>query len=115
MAHDEVKSKKIKADWSNYMDLLEAQSMAAFLSLEHSSAEKRDSYEQQAQEEKKQYELIENAFAASMGNDAIKELQQIKQRKYDAFDRSGKNIAPIGYHYFPTSFTPYTEELVVDK
>jgi len=48
--------------------------------------------------------------------EAVAQLKDVRSRKYDAFDRSGKKpMAPTGFHYFPTSIQPYVEELVPDK
>jgi hypothetical protein len=58
---------------------------------------------------------IEDGVAAAIGKEAVAQLEDIRSRKYDAFDRSGrKTMAPIGYHYFPTSIRPYVEEVVPD-
>jgi len=59
--------------------------------------------------------VIEDAMAAAIGKEAVAQLEDVRSRKYDTFDRSGKKpVAPIGYHYFPTSIRPYVEELVPD-
>jgi hypothetical protein len=113
--YDEPVAKNIKLDWLNYMYLLEHQRTTSFLSAETDDKERRETYAKEAWEQKLQYETIEDAFAASMGNHAIKQLQQIRQRKHSAFDRPGRNIAPVGFQYFPASFNPYSEKLIADK
>jgi hypothetical protein len=53
---------------------------------------------------------IEDGFAAAIGEEAIKQLQEVRDTSDDAFDRSGTmaptgyyyhwgRLAPIGYHY----------------
>ncbi len=56
-------------------------------------------------------ELIQNAFAAAIGAEAIEELRHVRSREADAFDRSGTQpMAPAGHHYFPVSLNPYVEK-----
>jgi hypothetical protein len=113
--YDEATAKKVRSDWLMYMYLLEQASTSKFLLLESEtdSCDRHTSYAEQAWEEKKGYMAIEDAFAAAIGKEAIKELQYVREREHDAFDRSGKKpIAPTEYHYFPVSLRPYDEELM---
>jgi hypothetical protein len=113
--YDEAMCKKLNSDWLEYLYLLEHQQTSNLLSLESSDQSKRASYLQEAWEGRKRYEMIEDGFSAAIGKKATEELRQIREMKYDAFDRSGRNAAPVGYHYFPASIRPYTEKLVPDK
>jgi hypothetical protein len=114
--YDEKTSDKIKSDWLEYMYLMEDKATFHSLSLETEVEKKRDAYAKEAVEARSKKELIENAFAATIGKKAIEQLEYARSRPHDAFDRSGKKpIAPIGYHYFPTSIRPYNEELVADS
>lgn len=107
----ETKSDKIKRDWLEYLNLLEEKKTLNFLSLETENDEKRDRYAKEADAAAKKIELIENGVAAAIGKEAIEQLEHTRSRDHGAFDRSGKKpMAPIGYHYFPTSIRPYVEE-----
>jgi hypothetical protein len=71
--------------------------------------------EEEAIEVNKIIKMIEDAMAAAIGEEAVAQLKDVRSKNSDAFDRSGKKpMAPIGYHYFPTSIRPYVEELVPD-
>jgi hypothetical protein len=110
--YDDVMTKKIKTDWLNYLDLLESQSTTDFLSLESSNEKKREAYGAEGWQMRQQYMAIEDGFAAAMGEEAIKELAQVRTAEYDSFDRSGrKPIAPEGFRYSLVSLHPYDEEL----
>jgi hypothetical protein len=109
--YDETKSDKIKRDWLDYLNLLEEKKSLNLLSLEIENDEKRDRYAREADSAAKKIELIENGMVAAIGKEAIEQLEHTRSRDCDAFDRSGKKpMAPIGYHYFPTSIRPYVEE-----
>jgi hypothetical protein len=61
--------------------------------------------------------MIEDAMAAAVGQEAVKQLEEVRSRLDDAFDHTGKKpMAPVGYHYWstPNSKRPYDEELVPD-
>jgi hypothetical protein len=111
-SYDESMSTKIRSDWLSYMYLLESESRSSFLSRETNNANEQERYGQDAWLERKQYVAIEDAFAAAIGNEAIEELQRVREAPHDAFDRSGrKPMASIGYSYVPVSLRPYDEEL----
>jgi hypothetical protein len=110
--YDDVMSKKIKTDLLDYLNLLETHSSTSFLSGESSDEKKRDTYGAEAWHMRQQYMAIEDGFAAAMGEEAIKELAQVRVAEHGSFDRSGrKPIAPEGFRYFPVSYHPYNEEL----
>jgi len=110
--YEETISTNIKSDWLNYMYLLESESKSTFLSFETINANDKESYEQTARLERKQYVAIEDGFAAAIGDEAIQELRRVREAPHDAFDRSGrKPMAPIGYLYVPVSLHPYDEDL----
>jgi len=110
--YDRSTSDKIRSDWLDYMSLLEHAGSSNFLSLQATNEEKRNLYKQWEWEERKAYMAIEEAFAAQIGKNAVKQLRRARDSEHDAFDRSGKEeMAPDGYHYFCVSFDPYKEEL----
>jgi hypothetical protein len=110
--YDDVMSKRVKTDWLDYLDLIEAQSTASFLGSESSDEKKQEAHDAEAWRMRQQYMAIEDGFAAAMGEEAIKELQQVRAAPHGSFDRSGrKPIAPEGFRYSPVSLHPYDEEL----
>ena len=110
--YDDVMSKKIKTDWLDYLDLLDSESRTSWLSGESRDEKKQEAYGAEAWQMRQQYMAIEDGFAAAMGEEAIKELAQVRAAEHGSFDRSGrKPMAPEGFHYFPVSFHPYEEEL----
>ena len=84
--HNKVKARRIRADWLMYMYLLEEQSMSVFLGVESENQGKGHSFYEDAWEERKSYQAIENAFAAAIGNEAIEQLRQVREREHNAFD-----------------------------
>ena len=109
--YDDEYTKKLRSDWYEYIQLLPQAKSARFLALETSNEVKASDYDQEAGSASRSIELIQNAFAAAIGADAIDQLLEIRSRDADAFDRSGRRpIAPIGHHYFPVSINPYIEE-----
>lgn len=113
--YTEAMAKELRADWLSYMSLLEGSCTSSFLSAEANSEAGREKYGKQYDDERRELEAIENAFAAQIGQEAVATLAEVRLRRYDAFDRGGRNLAPPGFHYFPTSFTPYVDGLVPDK
>ena len=115
--YDDEYVRKLRRDWCDYIELLPRAKTLRFLALEGDN-DKAALYDQEAEQASRSIELIQNAFAASIGEEAIQELQNVRNRNYDAFDRSGRRpMAPVGHRYFPTSISPYIEELmpVVEK
>lgn len=109
--YDDEYAKKLRRDWCEYIQLLPKAKSARFLALETSNEVKAADYDQEAGSASRSIELIQNAFAAAIGADAIEQLLEIRSRDADAFERSGRRpIAPIGHHYFPVSINPYIEE-----
>jgi hypothetical protein len=110
--YDELMANKIRRDWLTYMALLERHETSSFLSAESSAEDSRDAYDRHAWEERKSFMAVEDAFAAAIGVDAVEELRIVRAKQHDAFDRTGqKEIAPMGFRYFPISINPYIEEL----
>jgi hypothetical protein len=108
-------SDKLRSDWLDYMGLMDHRARLDFLAAETESEEERDKYSEEAHTERRKMTAIEDGVAAAIGQEAVALLEDVRSKKYDAFDRSGKKpMAPIGYHYFPTSIQPYVEELVPD-
>jgi len=110
--YDESISANIRSDWLSYMYLLESESKSSYRSFETINVNEKESHEQTASLERKQYVAIEDEFAAAIGNEAIEELRRVREAPIGAFDRSGrKPMAPIGYLYVPVSLHPYDEDL----
>src|SRR6516225_8860886 len=110
--YDESISANIRSEWLSYMYLLESESKSSYWSFETINVNEKESYEQTASLERKQYVAIEDEFAAAIGNEAIEELRRVRDAPIGAFDRSGrKPMAPIGYVYVPVSLHPYDEDL----
>jgi hypothetical protein len=110
-------SDKIKSDWLQYMHLMEERAMYVFLSSEAPDEEASKAPDQGADEAHRKLQMIEDAMAAAVGQEAVKQLEEVRSRPDDAFDHTGlKPMAPVGYHYWstPNSKRPYDEELVPD-
>lgn len=104
-------SKKLRRDWCEYIQLLSRSKTASFLALEENNDAKTQIYGREAESGLRSIEVIQNAFAAAIGPEAVEVLREIRSRDADAFDRSGRRpMAPMGYHYFPVSISPYAEE-----
>ncbi|WP_035383742.1 hypothetical protein [Ferriphaselus sp. R-1] len=109
--YDDEYAKKIRLDWCEYVQLLPRENTARFLALETNDEAKAQTYAQEAESASRSIELIQNAFAAAIGSEALEVLREIRSRDADAFDRSGRRpVAPTGHHYFPVSISPYIEE-----
>jgi hypothetical protein len=114
--YSDTGSDKLRSDWLEYMGLIDQRARLSFLALETENEGKRDEYWEEADAARRKVTVIEDGVAAAIGQEAVAQLKDVRSRKYDAFDRSGKKpMAPIGYHYFPTSIRPYVEELAPDK
>lgn len=109
--YDDEYVKKLRHDWCEYIQLLPRAKTARFLALETNDEAKASAYDQEAELASRSIELIQNAFAAAIGAEAMVELREIRSRDADVFDRSGRRpMAPTGHHYFPVSISPYIEE-----
>jgi hypothetical protein len=109
-------SDKIKSDWLEYMGLIEQRARVNFLSAETEKEEKSKEYGEEVIELGRKIKLIKDGMAAAVGQKAVAQLEDVRKARHDAFDRSGKKpMAPIGFHYFPTSIQPYVEELRRDN
>jgi hypothetical protein len=96
---ESVASKQIRADWLEYLRLLEHEADLIYWRGETDSEEKARRYDQEIQETRSRCVRIEEAFAAKIGQGATEQLQKVRDRKESAFDRLGNNMAPIGYRY----------------
>ena len=109
--YDDRYSKKLRHDWSEYIQLLPQIKTARFLAMETNEEAKASAYHQETKSALRSIEHIQNAFAAAIGSEATEQLREIRSRDADAFDRSGRRpMAPTGHHYFPVSISPYSEE-----
>jgi hypothetical protein len=129
--YDDSMSKKIRTDWYDYMRSLKSEAFAKYLKSAASynayRAEKEGesedrqaleakawSEDQKAKEARKRFITIEDGFAAAMGEEAIKQLQEVRSRDDDAFDDSGA-MAPIGYYYRYGKMAPIGYSYVGEK
>lgn len=109
--YDDEYAKKLQRDWRDYIELLPRAKTARFLALETDDKAKASAYDQEAELASRSVEIIQNAFAAAIGAEAIEELRDVRSRDANAFDRSGtRPMAPMGHLYFPISIRPYIEE-----
>jgi len=109
--YDDEYAKTLRCDWSDYIELLPREKSARFLALELEDKAKAAIYDQEAEQASRSIYLIQNAFAAAIGADAIEELRDVRNRDVGAFDRTGqRSMAPMGHQYFPVSLSPYIEE-----
>jgi hypothetical protein len=104
-------ARQLRGDWAEYLRLLPELKTTQLLAREARDQGKSSVYEQRLASTLAAVERIQNAFALAIGEDSLKELQEVRGRDANAFDRSGrKPIAPEGYFYSPISLTPYEEE-----
>lgn len=109
--YDDEYAKKLQRDWRDYIELLPRAKTARFLALETDDKAKASAYNQEAELASRSVELIQNAFVAAIGAEAIEELRDVRSRDANAFDRSGtRPMAPMEHLYFLISFSPYIEE-----
>ncbi len=109
--YDDEYTKKLRRDWRDYIELLPRAKTARFLALESGGEAKASTYGQEAELASRSIELIQNAFATTIGADAMEELRDVRSRDVGAFDRTGQRpMAPMGHHYFPITLSPYIEE-----
>lgn len=109
--YDDEYMKKLRRDWCDYIELLPRAQTARFLAAEADDEAKASTYAQRADLASRSIKLIQDAFAAAVGADAVEELRGVRSREPNAFDRTGKRpMAPVGNRYFPVSINPYIEE-----
>jgi hypothetical protein len=96
--YDEPKLKRLRKDWLDYMEALQASKASSYLSVELGHWTEREKYDLQAQEEKARLVAIENAFAEAAGPQAVEKLRGIRAMKWDSFSDEGE-IAPKGHRY----------------
>jgi hypothetical protein len=93
--YEAQKINSLRGDWIDYMRSLEKGSTYNFLSLESETEDRRKHYSDLCMTASRKALAIEDAFAESLGKDAVKELQSIKTMDFSKFDRYG-NLAPGG-------------------
>lgn len=94
--YDSSKIQKIREDWVDYMESLEHIATYSFLSLESDTEEARNAYEEDHTMAYRKASSIENAFAEYIGEEAIKELKNIRQLDLTRINSKGE-IAPEGF------------------
>ena len=104
----------LRTDWISYIDAIQENARHCFLSIEASAEEKRKSSSKREFVYKQRLRMLEDAFAVAIGVAAVEELHKVRTSPVNTFDRSGDNMAPIGFHYYPASIRPYVEVLTPD-
>ncbi len=103
--NDEM-TQKLRNDWLDYMEVVGDSSEYNWLSLEsHSnhSNETKDNVESDSWRKKhifaaRKMLAIRDAFAVSVGQEAVNELAKVQALKYEDFSRFGK-LAPDGFKW----------------
>ena len=97
--YDDVMIQKLRNDWIDYMSSLKDRSTYNFLSLEAEDKEKKAAYWNKHVIASRRIFAIEDAFANSIGKEAVKELARIK--KLDIFKKISRqgDMAPNGFEY----------------
>lgn len=109
--YDDEYAKKLRSDWRDYIQLLPRAKSAQFLANQINDEARIATYEREVESAFRSIELIQNAFATAIGVEATEELQEVREKSPNAFDRSGlKPMAVVGYYYCPVSLNPYMEE-----
>ncbi len=89
---------KIREDFLDWMYSTEHGHRANYLSFELEDEDSRNSYSDEAAIAGKKSYTIENAFAAAIGDNAIKELERVRTLGYSSIDKNG-NLAPEGFRF----------------
>lgn len=113
--YDEQMIQKLRNDWLDYMFTLPQYRSSVYLSLDYSDEDDKENEEKKQKEcEKDAYiegnkiTVIEDFFAHSIGDDAVKELDQIRKLSHSHFSHLGE-MAPMGSHY------NFDDEIVKNK
>lgn len=83
--YDDKITQKIRKDWIDYMSALEEDATCRYLSSETSKQEEIESYIDRGRIASKKAEEIENAFASSIGKEAVDELFRIRNTAKEDF------------------------------
>lgn len=99
--YNEEMAQKLCRDWLDYMSAVEDRSTTNYLSLEfydEKDSSKSDSYREEHVLASRKMFAIEDAFAASVGQEAIDELNRVRNLDFYAIDKFG-NLAPEGFNF----------------
>lgn len=97
--YDDTMIQKLRNDWIDYMNALKDRSTYNFLSLETEDDEKTASYRNDHVIASRRVFVIEEAFANSIGKEAVKKLTKIRKLDFfKNFSRQG-DMAPNGFEY----------------
>jgi len=91
--------KKIRKDWVDYLEALKDRSLYAFLASEEENEEVKKEEDSQHIVASKKVWAIEDAFASAINQEAVKELDRIRQiTRFDAFNNRGE-LSPEGFRF----------------
>jgi len=95
--YDDKIIQKLRSDWLGYMWALERGHTNHYLAMESygENQEAHDRYEEEATTYARKAMAIEDGFASAIGEEAVKELDRIRNQGFDKFSREGE-IAPEG-------------------
>ncbi len=89
---------QLRNDFFDYMDSLEDSNTYNFLSLEAKEEKEEEMYRDKSDIASRKVFAIEDAFASSIGEKAVSELDHIRGLNYYSFDTTG-HLAPNGFKY----------------
>ena len=93
--YDEDMLKRLRIDWLEYLNALERWPTDFFLSFETDDEKKGEEYRRDGDLLRSRARVIENGFAAAIGEDAEHELARVREKDRDCFNKWGQ-IAPKG-------------------
>ena len=96
--YDEKMVQKIRNDWMEYMLSISKLSTATYLYVESDKEEEKNHYESLARNTGKKIKVIEDSFAAYIGDGAILEMDKTRNIDSGRFSRGGK-LAPKGKRF----------------
>lgn len=92
-------TQKLREDFLDYMSSLQQKSTSNYLSMESEvGSDDEKKHESRRSNAVKKVNAIEDAFAASIGQEAVDELAHIRAQDFFAFSSSGQ-LAPEGFEY----------------
>lgn len=92
-------TQKLREDFLDYMYALQQKSTSNYLSMESEvGSEEEKKHESRRSNAVKKVNAIEDAFAASVGQEAVEELSSIRTKDFSVFSSSGQ-LAPDGFEY----------------
>lgn len=97
--YNESMTQKLREDFLDYMSSLQQKSTSSYLSMESAvGSEDEKKHENRRSNAVKKVNAIEDAFAASIGKEAVEDLARIRGKDIFEFSSSGQ-LAPEGFEY----------------